>query len=130
MSARHSTSPGAEPGEVHPTLMTPAAAPTNFAVHTRRFPETIIALSGELDLATVEQLKAVLDRLDFSSARRVVLDLEQLKFIDLTGLRAILRLHRTCLEESVTLTIKRGPRAVHRLFELTRTDRLLPFVTC
>jgi anti-anti-sigma factor len=69
----------------------------------------------------------MLDAVEFSSLRRLVLDLERLSFIDARGLRGVLRLHATCLTQSVELTIKRGPKGVQRLFELTHTDRLLPF---
>ncbi len=99
----------------------------NFAVRTRIGSETVIALSGELDLATLRIFEGVLDEIEFSSLRRVVLDLEQLSFIDASGLRGILKLHATCLEQSVALTIKRGPTNVQRVFLLTRTDRMLPF---
>jgi anti-anti-sigma factor len=107
--------------------MTPARPQPNCAVLIRLGEEAIIALSGELDLAAVDLVEAALDGFEFRSVRRIVLDLEQLAFIDLSGLRIVLRVHETCVEESVALTVTRGPRAVQRLFELTGTDRLLPF---
>jgi len=57
-----------------------------------------------------------------------VLDLARLRFMDLTGLRSVLRLHVHCLTADTALTIKPGPRAVQRIFELTRSDHLLTFV--
>jgi anti-anti-sigma factor len=108
--------------------MTPTATPHHFAVYTRLAVETTIVLRGELDLAAVEAFQTVVDGLEFSSLQSVVLDLEQLAFIDVSGLRAVLRLYAACLDESVPLTITPGPSAVQRLFELTRTDRALPFV--
>lgn len=108
--------------------MSRPVAPHHFAVYTRLEAETTIALRGELDLAAVEGFQAVIDGLEYSSLRSVVLDLEQLAFIDLSGLRAVMRLYATCVEKSVPLTITRGPSAVQRLFELTRTDTALPFV--
>lgn len=107
--------------------MTCPAAP-HFAVYSRLAADATIVLRGELDLAAVEVLQTVVDDLEFSSLRSVVLDLEQLAFIDVSGLRAILTLHAACQAESVPLTITRGPSAVQRLFELTQTDRALPFV--
>jgi anti-anti-sigma factor len=106
----------------------PAASTNHFTVRLRTGLETVIAISGELDLAAVPVFESVLEDIDFSSVRGVVLDLEKLAFIDLSGLRSVLRLHESCLERSVVLSIRPGPRAVQRLFELTRTDCLLPFV--
>jgi anti-anti-sigma factor len=57
----------------------------------------------------------------------VIFDLRELAFIDGIGLRGVLRLYELCLAHSVALTIRPGPRAVHRVFELTGTDCLLPF---
>jgi anti-sigma B factor antagonist len=45
---------------------------------------TILTVSGELDVASSPQLRAALDRVDPSPARRVVLDLSELSFIDVT----------------------------------------------
>jgi anti-anti-sigma factor len=109
--------------------MTPTATPHHFAVYTRLAAETTIVLRGELDLAAVEAFQTLVDGLEFSSLQRVVLDLEQLAFIDVSGLRAVLRLYAACLDESVPLTITPGPSAVQRLFELTQTDRCVGLLT-
>lgn len=94
-------------------------------VYTGR--DTRIAVSGELDLAAVRRFEAACDSIAYSSVSRVVLDLRELVFIDATGLRAVLRLHATCLAEAVDLVIRPGARGVQRVFELTGTHRLLPF---
>ncbi len=99
----------------------------DFNVCIRTGWQTVIGLRGELDLATVTRFDAACDSIDFSSVVRVVLDLRELAFIDLSGLRAVLRLHASCLGQAVQLLIRPGPRAVQRLFEITGTDFLLPF---
>jgi anti-anti-sigma factor len=99
----------------------------DFTVCTRVGPDTLIIVRGELDLATVTRFEAACDSIDFSSVGRAVLDLRELVFMDARGLRGVLRLHETCLDQSVDLVIKPGPRAVHRVFELTGTHVLLPF---
>lgn len=108
--------------------MNPAAAIDNFAVHTTTGSHIRIGLRGELDLATVPIFESALDELDFSSIRSVALDLAELAFIDVSGMRAILRLHEICVAHSVALSIRPGPRAVQRVFELTYTRSFLPFV--
>ena len=90
-------------------------------------PTAVIAVCGELDLASAPAFEAALGRLDLPSLHRAVLDLERLDFIDATGLRTVLALHAVCREASVHLSITPGPRQVQRLFELTGMDQLLPF---
>ncbi len=100
----------------------------NFTVSTRTGWETVITLHGELDLATVDIFDAVCGSIDLSSVGRVVLDLRELTFIDARGLRGVLRLHERCLGDAAVLRIKRGPRAVQRVFELTGTHCVLSFM--
>ncbi len=98
-----------------------------FAVQVSRGQNAVIAISGELDMVSAPILEAAVRKLDFRSLNGAVLDLEPLDFIDARGLRAVLYLHAACESASVTLLIRPGPRRVQRLFELTGTDRVLPF---
>jgi anti-sigma B factor antagonist len=105
----------------------PATGVIALTVHTLHGSPTVIALSGDLDLASAPQFQSEVDRIDFSSVTRLILDLRELTFIDAAGLHSVLRLQERCLARSVALAIRPGRRAVQRVFELTRTDRLLPF---
>lgn len=100
---------------------------SHFAIHVSPGPATTISLRGELDIAGVPAFEATLEDVDFPSLCHAVLNLEHLVFIDVAGLRALLELHEACLKVSANLTIRPGPRQVQRVFELTGTDRLLPF---
>ncbi len=99
----------------------------DFTVCIRAGWHTVIAPRGELDLATVPRFEAACASIELPSVARAVLDLRDLVFIDVRGLRAVLRLHARCLEQSVELWIRPGPPAVQRMFELTGTHHLLPF---
>lgn len=101
--------------------------PTGFAARVSPGPYAVIEVSGELDLAGVPVLESAVRELDLSTLLDAVLDLRCLAFIDAAGLNAVLELYAQCLNVATTLTIIPGPRSVHRLFELTRLDRLLPF---
>jgi anti-anti-sigma factor len=101
--------------------------PDCFAVRIAPGPHAVIEVSGELDLAGVPLLKATVRDLDQSAVNDAVLDLRRLAFIDVAGVRAVLDLHAECLSGATALTIIPGPQSVHRLFELTRLDHLLPF---
>jgi anti-sigma B factor antagonist len=49
----------------------------------------VVRLSGELDIATVPQLRQLIGELVDPHLRAVTLDMEDLRFVDVTGLRTI-----------------------------------------
>jgi anti-anti-sigma factor len=83
---------------------------------------------GELDLATVPILEAELAALRDARVEHLVLDLSDLEFMDLSGLRSIVAFGRTARREGFSFAIVRGPRTVQRMFEMTNTDADLPFI--
>lgn len=84
-----------------------------------------VQLRGELDLATADLVSGRLRRLR-ERRNPVVLDLDDLAFIDVAGLRAILGAARHAHSDGWILTVTRGSAAVRRLFELLDVDRHLP----
>ncbi len=87
----------------------------------------LLALYGELDLATAPLLQRKLEMIASQRPAHVVVDLSGLQFLDSTGLHALVSVHRGWSAEGRTFTLIRGPRAVQRVFELTETDRLFDF---
>lgn len=87
------------------------------------------ALSGDLDLSTLEQLESALEASLDGNPELVVFDLRELTFLDSSGLRAMLALHASQRERGGRLVLVRGPRRVHRVLELTRADDELEIVT-
>jgi anti-sigma B factor antagonist len=85
----------------------------------------IVAVAGELDLCTGSLLDEQLDRA--IGPLRVVVDLRGLQFMDSTGIKALLRADRRLREVGGRLVVVPGPRAVHKLFELTGLDGSLDF---
>lgn len=83
---------------------------------------------GELDIATVDKLKAEVVRLRESGFKRIVLDLRQVRFIDSTGLRLVIELDAAARADSHDLELIRGSDLVHRIFEVTQVDTRLNFV--
>jgi len=59
-------------------------------------------------------------------ANAIIVDLGALEFIDSTGIRLLLMAADRC-SESGRLSILRGPRQVHRVFEITDLVDRLPF---
>ena len=87
-----------------------------------------VRLVGELDLSTVPELQARVAALRAGGSTRVVLDLEELDFIDSTGLRMILELHGEAARDGFTLALVPGGEAVQRVFDVTGTADVLPFI--
>jgi anti-sigma B factor antagonist len=87
-------------------------------VSVSRGDDVIVALRGEVDLATAPILEQELALGAVRDARQVLVDLEQVAFMDLTGLRPLLTLvmpgrpgHR--------VSITACPAPVQRLLELS-----------
>ncbi len=87
----------------------------------------ILALHGELDLASAPALDQQLRAAEEIGIRRVVVDLSGLEFIDSAGLHVLLDADRRLREHGPGLVLRRGPRAVQRIFELTGTVSSLQF---
>jgi anti-anti-sigma factor len=96
--------------------------PARFDVRRADHPlGVVLALGGELDLATAPVLEERLARAVRGRAT-VVIDLSGLKFIDSCGLHTLVRAERQLRSSGGQLVLVRGPRAVHRVFELTSLD--------
>jgi anti-sigma B factor antagonist len=86
---------------------------------------TIIAVSGELDLASSPALQEELDRVDASDVQLLIIDLRALDFMDSTGLSVLVRAHQRAGEQGRELAMVKGPQQVQRLLSLTGVaDRL------
>lgn len=76
---------------------------------------------GELDLATAPTVEATVAEQRALGAEHFVLDLREVTFMDSSGLRLVLALHKADPE----LVLIAGPPAVQRVFDATGvTDRL------
>ena len=86
---------------------------------------TVIAVSGELDLASSPALQEELDRVSGSESDLLIIDLRDLDFMDSTGLSVLVRAHQRAEEQGRRLAMVKGPQQVQRLLSLTGVaDRL------
>ena len=90
----------------------------------------VLALEGELDLASVGLLETEIARArDGGQARDgIALDLRELEFMDSSGLRALVMTDTRLREEGLRLRLIRGTEPVQRVFEITRMTERLDFV--
>jgi anti-sigma B factor antagonist len=85
----------------------------------------VIAVSGELDLASAPELELELQRVSGTATQLLVVDLRQLDFMDSTGLSILVRAHQRLTGEGCEMGIVKGSPQVQRLLDLTGvTDRL------
>jgi anti-sigma B factor antagonist len=87
-----------------------------------------IALAGELDCDSAEDLDRALLAAEASGASEICVDLSRLQFLDSTGLRAILSCELRVSSEGSHLILVPGPPRVQRLFALTGVAQFLHFV--
>ena len=78
----------------------------------------VLALHGELDLVGAPLLQGQIDSEAVKQAPMVVLDLEDLQFIDSSGLRVILSAHERARERGQTFALTRGSQQVQRLLSI------------
>ncbi|MGH2920413.1 MAG: STAS domain-containing protein [Solirubrobacteraceae bacterium] len=85
----------------------------------------IIALSGELDLASVGDMQAALSAAQASEQPRVCLDLADLQFIDSTGLATVIRTHLAIEGAGGALAVVCSDNPVRRTVETTGLFEML-----
>jgi anti-sigma B factor antagonist len=88
----------------------------------------LIAVDGELDLSTCEQLKPAADEAVFGR-RPLILDLSRCTFIDSSGLRLVLQIANglaECEGAGLSMAIVAGESGTRKMFSLTAIDRKVP----
>ena len=90
----------------------------------------IASAVGEIDLATAPALvDSIESELGRSAPGRVVIDLSEVRFLDSSGLNALVRLQRVLEERSIGMRlIIPSDRIVRQVFEITRLTAPLSVV--
>ncbi|HEX5018934.1 MAG TPA: STAS domain-containing protein [Actinomycetes bacterium] len=84
-----------------------------------------IALSGELDLATVPLLDDRLTRLEDDGVKAIMLDLRDISFLDCAALGAFMSARERAQRNGHSFVLIGASSRARRLFRLTRTEFLL-----
>jgi anti-anti-sigma factor len=101
----------------------------NLQIDVRSEPDRmVLRLHGELDLASAPLLQSEIESAEAAEAQLVVLDLDELTFIDSTGLRIILAAHERSRERGQMLALTRGSQQVRRLMSITRAGAHLRII--
>lgn len=86
----------------------------------------VIAIRGELDIATSPGVRGVLDEAASDGIRPLIIDLSECEFIDSTGLAALLHGAKPAQNGESHVAIVSPDGELRRLFELTAIDRTIP----
>ncbi len=109
------------------------SAPVDSSILTLSVTETdgtvVLRLDGEFDLAAVGPAENVLDQaLRSPTPARLVFDLRDLEFLDLSGLRTILRASERGRGLGCEVVVVRPRGTANRVFTLTRAGEELKMV--
>lgn len=100
---------------------------TGFHAHYERSGGVVvIRLVGELDMATVVQLRQAVTEALETAATSVVLDLSALTFVDSSGIGALVGASRRFQELGCSFALHAPTRSVLKALRLTGVDRLMP----
>ena len=105
----------------------PGSAPEDaLTIRVRHEPNYVLAaVAGEIDIATVARLRKRLWALA-ASRRTLVADLEQVSFIDASGLGALVGVAGLAAEHGASLYLVCAREKIRRPFRLTGLDRTIP----
>ncbi|SEQ94132.1 anti-sigma-factor antagonist [Lentzea xinjiangensis] len=85
----------------------------------------VVTMTGEVDLANTDQMRAALEAQLRSLPRGLVVDLA-LEFLGSSGLSMLVEVQRTAAREGVPLGVVASGRAALRTLELSGLDEALP----
>jgi anti-anti-sigma factor len=88
----------------------------------------VLELHGELDLLGAPMLQGEIEKVEQDAPGIVVLDLEDLQFVDSAGLRVILAAHERLHEHGQELALTRGTEQVQRLFTIAGVSEHLRII--
>jgi anti-anti-sigma factor len=87
-----------------------------------------VVVRGEIDMATVPQLRALLDDLVSDGSRRIVLDCRQLAFLDSSGI-GVLVATRNRMAADTELVVEAPAPHVLKVLQITGVSEHLSVVT-
>lgn len=82
----------------------------------------LVAVSGELDLTSVDELRTALRTAAATRSPSVVVDVSDVSFIDSTALAALLRSNDELSSNGVQMVMACSPGSVRRLLTMTSLD--------
>ena len=102
-----------------------------FSLEVRRDGTTVtLRLAGEFDWAVVGHVDGALEEARSKSTEHIVFDLAALDFLDVAGVKTILKAGERAEKERSDLTVVRPQGRANDIFALTGADEVLAIVDC
>ncbi|MFC4779552.1 STAS domain-containing protein [Paenibacillus sp. GCM10023252] len=79
----------------------------------------ILHIAGELDLAAAQEFRAALDSVVHDTSKTLILDVQELRYIDSTGIGIIVSVIKIRDEINAPLAVRNIPTGIRRLFDMT-----------
>jgi anti-sigma B factor antagonist len=89
---------------------------------------TYVRPEGDLDMSTVEDVERLLNGALDAGAKRIVVDLRSLSFMDSTGITLLTRFNNAAARDGFDLALIQGHERIARLFSLTGLHEYFTFV--
>jgi anti-anti-sigma factor len=103
--------------------------PSPFEIDTELTGDTArLTLAGELDMATAPRLEEAVAGVLARGARRLIVDLSGLAFVDSSGLRLFIAMNDRAAAGEWTLGLIRPPASPLSVFHITGAEDNLPFI--
>ena len=100
-----------------------------FSLEVRRDGTTVsLRLAGEFDWAVVGHVDGALEEVRSKPTEHIVFDLTALDFLDVAGVKTILKAGRRAEEQHSNLTVVRPRGRANDIFALTGADAVLAMV--
>lgn len=87
----------------------------------------VVALTGEIDSATSEDMYAEVNAMYLNDKKDVVFDCAALEFIDSTTLGTFVKIFKQLKADGNKLTLKNLRPRIKKLFEICALDRIMEF---
>ena len=87
---------------------------------------TVLAVDGEIDVATAGQLREQLNALVSEGSRKVVVDLNRVEFMDSTGLGVLVGAHKSLIEQEGVMRVVCTQPTILKVFDLTGLNAVIP----
>lgn len=87
----------------------------------------IVIIKGEIDIDSAAKAYAILWKATESGERNLILDLEQVEFMDSSGLQVLLRLRENLENKKHKVLLVNPQKQLAKLFQLTGFDKLFTF---
>ena len=88
---------------------------------------TVVAVSGEVDAASADTLRATITEVIDGGQGTVVVDMSEVSFIDSSGLRVLIAGYKAAAAASGVLSVRAPSEPVTRLLEITgQLERFVP----